>query len=130
MSNHTVPDSDAASCTGVATRQTLCAAGVVHGGSVDGSPAKALRSAALGPRAGSSPPPSTSTTLLTGEAAAAGAAMFTTAVISFGWAAPALTTALLLQLNWLSLAAPVQVQPAPVGAAARVRPVGRRSLTE
>jgi hypothetical protein len=43
--------------------------------------------------------------------------------------APAFTTVLLVQLKLLAPTAPVQVQPVPVGVAAKVKPGGKRSLT-
>ncbi len=129
MSNHTVPDSEAASCTGAASRQALCSGTLPHSGNALTSPARAARSAALGRRTSSSPPPSTITALFTGEAAAASAPTVVTAVITSALVAPTPITVLLLQLKRAAPAAPVHTQPLPVGVAASVSPVGSWSVT-
>ena len=129
MSDQTVPDTAAASCTGAGSRQTLWMIATSHTGRPAGLPLNSARSVSLGRRASISPPPSTIATLLTGDAATAAAATLTRTAIVDAAEAPAAITALLLQLNAVSPGAPLQTQPAPTGTAVNARPRGRRSLT-
>ena len=128
-SNQAVPAIDALACTTAGSRQALCRMAASHTGKASAVPAsKAARSAALGARAGSSPPPSTSTRFCSGDRASASA--FTRNVAVIGAAvAPAGSTVLLVQRKAVSPAAPVQAQPAPVGAAASAMPASSLSLT-
>ena len=129
MSYQTVPDSAAARCTCVLVWQALNSIVGVHGGSVPGRLLKASVSASVGRHASISPPPSTITALIAGDASAACGVTVATTLIWLADVAPAPMMSVLVQLNRVAPAAPSQVQPGPVGRAARTSPGGSRSLT-
>ena len=129
MSYQTEPES-AADCTiTVGVRQAFCVMAGSQTGSWLTSPSNAPRSAGVGPRNSGSPPPLTITALLSVVPFAMPAATRTGTVMAFGLVDAAPMTLLLRHSKRSSFAAPLQVQPVPVGAAVSRRPVGRRSRT-
>ena len=134
MSYQTVPLTLADCSTVVGVRQAFCsgAASAAQTGKAPGLVAKFALSAGLGAKAMFSPPPEAMTGLFSTTEVAppvAVASSRTGTAIVCADTLPAAITVLAVQVKSLAPAAPVQLQPGPVGTAASTMPAGRRSCT-